>query len=606
MARNSLLDTTKEHIAIYEFALRNPIDGSFDDMTDIFFRQNKLWNALVAIDHADREGYEQLRKDENPEYARLSERIAELGTIIEENLAAKRQLKKSMRTKKVDASSYEQLINSARSERKNADDRIKELRAIIKGAIAQKAKELNVNKEKAIKLAAHQSGLWWRHHEVITDRYRVASTTAKKDKTMLQFHSFTGTGSFCSRLSTSYYQGTTFDNIKNGDAAKIINISAIPDLSIAHLSARGQRHRARHHLTMKIDSNKESGESKTITWPIIFHRDIPADSIIQKVTVHRSRSGNKFEWKAVFDCRDQTPAKPLSEHPSTAQCGIDPGWRLEEDGSLRVATVCHKSNDRFHYSALLLPNDLMNSLDRIKHVTSVLDKEANDAWAALYLLIKDCKGDDPLTVLKQRSIFNAKCSTEKERERNAPDRMMKKMHRYYLNNPEALAADPAQFKILDDWLKKTAKRTQEIKNTRQRTLRRRQHIYRNFAANIVRQYLLIKIENTPLAKLALNKKEPNGDGNVLHKEARNQRQTAALSELFLSIKNAARKSGSHIEWIPPNKTSSICSFCGTDNFEESDNERIWTCKSCDSVHHRDENAARNIYNAVPEGKELTT
>lgn len=605
MARKTSLDNNKEQIAVYKFGLLNPLEELSDDKMEIFFRQNALWNALVAIDHADREGYEQLRKDEDPEYARLSERVAELGTIIEENLAAKRELKKAMRTKKVDTSFYDKLITSARSERKEANARRSELKVRIKELIAPKVESLKLKAKEAIALAKAQSGLWWPHAGAVYDRYFVASPRAKKEGTMLQFHPFQGTGTFCFPLSVAdTYRNKTIGQIANGDIAQMINISPLPNLKIDHLSAKSQKSRARHLLTLTVDRNRETGESKSVTWPIIFHRDIPDDSIIQKVSVHRKRSGNKFFWEAVFECRDQTPVKPLGDHPSTAQCGIDPGWRLEEDGSLRVATVCSKNNDRYYCSALQLPSDLMSALERVKHVSSALDKEANDAWTDLYPLIKDSEGDDPLSLLKQRAVFNARRSTEKERERNAPGRMMKAMHRHYRNNPDALASDPTQFSILDAWINKTAKRTQENQNTRRRALRRRQHIYRNFAADLARQYLLIKIEDTPLAQMALNKKEMNSDGNALHKAARNQRQTAAISELFLCIENAARKSGSIIEWVLPDKTSDTCSVCGTDNFEESQNELIWTCKSCSSVHHRDENAARNIYNAEPEGKVL--
>lgn len=600
MLRKSSLDPSKEQTAVYKFGLLNPLESLDQERMSIFFKQNNLWNKFVEIDHADRQAYEQIRRDQSPEYDQLSTEIELLDQQIKENIAAKKRVRQIERSRKPDLSGLNKIIGEARDRKRNCVEKRKLLKSALKNEIRPKVEALNKKTEAAIKAAEGQSELWWPHRSLIKDRYTTASQRAKKEGTMLNFHGFEGTGSYSFPFSQAKtYRNKSMRHLMDFGIQNVISIKPIPGLKIDHLSARSQQSRARHHLTLTIDRDKTTDEVKTMTWPIIFHRAIPADSIIQKITVSRKRNGDRFSWEAVFQVRDQKPVTPLSEHKSTLMCGIDPGWRLEENGELRVATLCTKVDNLFKFTALSLPVDLMKTIDRVDNTTSLLDREANIAWAHLYPLIKDANGEDRLSELKKRAVLNAKRSTEKEPEKNAPDRMMKAMYRYYRATPEAAAADPECFAILANWLEKTSKRQQENQNARRRCLRRRQHIYRNFAADLAKRFIYIHLESTPLAKLALNKKEPNGDGNALHKPARNQRTIAAISELFLAIENACRKSGSVIKWIDPKNTSDICSVCGTNNQDLVLENLIWTCKSCGTTHHRDENAARNIYNADP-------
>ena len=49
----------------------------------------------------------------------------------------------------------------------------------------------------------------------------------------------------------------------------------------------------------------------------------------------------------------------------------------------------------------------------------------------------------------------------------------------------------------------------------------------------------------------------------------------------------------HIDpWFPSTK---LCSVCGAINDHITLRDRVWTCDACGTIHHRDHNAATNIY-----------
>lgn len=610
MKRVSTLDPNKEQTAIYKFGLLEPLEGMSDETWALFRKQNELWNQLVEIDRQDRAAYEQIRLDANPEYRQLATEKSDLEALINSAKSEKRAARQAARTKRVDVSELDRVMREANDRKKAIMPRIKELRASLKTQMETPVEDLKDKKELAIKEAKQKIGLWWPNENMILDRYRNASGKAKKEGGTLRFRGFDGTGSFCFQANSETYRGKTISKIsgKECEIPQLIRIDPIPNQDLSHLSAKSRQHRARHLLTLTIDRGSKANSIKTMTWPIVFHRNIPDDSMIGKVTVIRTRSGKKFRWDAIFQVRDQVPQTPLGDHQSSAMCGIDPGWRLEEDGSLRVLTLCRKSSTdpktgqtRFAFDALHLPAALIQKMDRVEETQSALSLEANVAWKELYPLIKNTDGDTDVSEIKRRMLNAAQKLSQKQGENNAPARSMESLFRYYMRHPDIAEAKSERecVSILNQWMERTAKRTQQNQNTRRRCRGWREHIYRNFAATIAKKYLYIHLEDTPLSDLALNKKRPSGDGNDLHKAARNQRQRAALYSLFLAIKNACRKSGSTIHRIPPTDTSVICSSCGADNREQVEDDLFWTCGGCGKLHHRDENAAQNIFQAPP-------
>lgn len=59
------------------------------------------------------------------------------------------------------------------------------------------------------------------------------------------------------------------------------------------------------------------------------------------------------------------------------------------------------------------------------------------------------------------------------------------------------------------------------------------------------------------------------------------------------IEYKAKWEGLKVIYVPPHKTSSICSICGSTKVVECAERKLW-CPKCTTSVDRDENAARNI------------
>ena len=71
---------------------------------------------------------------------------------------------------------------------------------------------------------------------------------------------------------------------------------------------------------------------------------------------------------------------------------------------------------------------------------------------------------------------------------------------------------------------------------------------------------------------------------------------ASWSKFFELLSYKAEEAGRKVVKVPRfEPTSKTCSECGAINQELTLADRQWVCKSCDTSHDRDYNAAKNIH-----------
>lgn len=562
-------------IKAFKFGMLDPVSGFDQAALDVLYLRNKLWNALVGLERGHRERYRALLTGSDNELSSIQSRLDEIERERSDLVARKKKVRAKVRSKNVDTSEIDAAIDVLIAERGELRGKAKALRAEVKEKIKPLIANLDRERYETIKQLTKESGLWWCNHETVVAAYDVARMKAMKENAELRFRPFDGTGKFAVRQSG----GFPLSDLTAGKLS-FARLEALPDDDFAHLSERGKRSRARHHLTMTIMTYKdESGKLRRheVTWPIILHRPLP-DGTIKFIHVQRKRVGKDFQWTCSITMEIDEIEKTLIDHPSRTACGIDLGYRLVTDG-LRVATLADTEGKVRH---LVLPQDWLDRMDHVERIQGWLSDQNNLAWEklkALLIALQEC----PESLAE--SIGRLLKAGDK-----TPVRGMRALHWRLRNEPEIM---PEALKVLDEWEVKTRRREQEMHNLRDKLINRRKDTYRNFAHQVANGYALIRIEDMQLKKLAMVKFDDGGD-NPMPQTVRNNRTRAALYELALCIHQAAAKTGAEFEKMPAMNSTLICSNCGHPNTGMDKKDIHFRCVRCDTLHDQDQNAAKNF------------
>lgn len=562
-------------IKAFKFGMLAPVSGFDQAAIDVLFLRNKLWNSLVELERSHRERYRALITGSDDELSEIQARLDQIEEERAELVRRKKQARAMVRSKKVDTSEYDDKIDRLIAERSDLRARAKDIRLRVREKIKPAISDLENERYEAIKHLSHESGLWWCNKETVIAAYDVARVKAMKENAELRFRSFDGTGKFAVRRPG----GFPLSDLTSGKLS-FARLEALPDDDFAHLSERGKRSRARHHLTMTIMTHKDdSGKLRRheVTWPIILHRPLP-DGVVKFIHVQRKRVGKDFYWTCSITMEVDEIQKTLIDHPSRTACGIDLGYRLVRDG-LRVATLADTKGKVRH---LVLPQDWLDRMDHVERIQGWLSEQSNLAWQKLKAL---------LTALPEYpESYEESINRLLKAGDKTPVRGMRAIHWRLRNEPEIM---PEVLGVLDEWEAKMRRREREMHNLRDKLINRRKDMYRSFAYQVANEYALIRIEDMKLNKLAAVKLD-DGEGNQMPQVVRNNRTRAALYELALYIQQAAVKTGAEFEKMQAMYSTLVCSNCGHQNTNMDKEDINYRCERCDTLHDQDENAAKNF------------
>ncbi len=560
-------------IKAYKFGLLNPISGFDQAAMDVLYLRNKLWNQLVELEKNSRAAYRALMLDSSEELSVIQTRIDAIEVERADLVSQKKKLRASVRSKKVDTAGIDAAVERLIAERTNLRAKAKQLREVVKVEIKPKAVELDKVRYAAVLALIKGSGLWWGNSETVIAAYDVARVRAMKESAELRFRSFDGTGKFAYRESG----GIDFDKFMSGKV-NFARLNTLPDSDFAHLSERGRRSKARHHLTMTVLTSVDDAGKKVrheVTWPIVMHRDMPAGAI-KTIHVHRKRVGDQFNWTCSITIDVPEEPKQLIDHPAKAACGIDLGFRLVKDG-LRIATIADSDNRIEH---VVLPLDWIEKMDYVEHLQSTLSETANLTWVRLRKHLSELP-DYPESI-KER-IHNILKAGER-----VPTRGMRSLLGALKAEPELL---PEALQILAAWSDDIYRPAREMHNLRDKLMKRRQDLYRNVSHCLSNKYAMVRVEDMDLRQIARVKKD-DGSDNPLPDTVRDNRKRAALFEFVLSIKQSCVKTGSVFEKMNPAYSSMTCSSCG--HLNQPGMDIHYSCENCGTLHDQDENAAKNF------------
>lgn len=128
----------QEHVVVYRYGLRDPIDWG-DDCDQQLFLMNKLWNSLVEIEQQHRQAYFELMKEDS-QVAEVSEQIELLSQDKKEAVAERNSLRKKYKTRNAPGT------ESLDKRLKEISETLRELSIKAKERRAKARKELSLNR----------------------------------------------------------------------------------------------------------------------------------------------------------------------------------------------------------------------------------------------------------------------------------------------------------------------------------------------------------------------------------------------------------------------------------------------------------------------------
>ena len=233
----------------------------------------------------------------------------------------------------------------------------------------------------SVKLArqvAAREGLWWPNYNTVLARADAAYARAVKKGAELRIREWRGGDrwpgerGFREPLTFTFQVqgGMSADETFSGRMRQFSIDRPDPD-AWTHPS-RGERHRRQRTTARIAIYPTESGGYRLLDVPVLMHRPMPDAARIKSATLQRKRQGALWRWQLSLTC--ELPAATPREPRADRVCGIDFGWRLRPDGSLRTAVISWGDE----HEEIALPHDWMDEFDRAEAWLSELDSEARE------------------------------------------------------------------------------------------------------------------------------------------------------------------------------------------------------------------------------------
>lgn len=535
----------------WKFGCKKPIQG-YDLMIDQMNRAHNLYNDKIALEREKREKIRKAYRKLCPELAELDKKITE----IEERISGLgKEIKQSRieNRKKIGATDEQNKeLKTLKNERQVLQKRHAELRETVKNNEAVTTIQLEY-KEKQNTLN-RDSGVFWSTYQLIAEDVMKASNGFALPK----FKRREPGG----RISIQIQKQNK--NIDQWFYIEPVNDDA---WSAKH---RGDRKRARKtNLWIRVGLD-ENRKVKWVVFPISYHRKIPDEVKVKRVTVKEYRIGTTTRYNAYFDLEFPGKATP-TDVAKDGIIAIDYGWRLGEDDSLRVATYRDHNDET---GELLLPGKILGGFELADGIQSIRDENFNFIKAEIKTWKKSRKSL-PKWLRDELSHIHQWKSQR---------RLVRLIHKWRDNRCKN---DEDIMNSLEEWKSRDRHLLDYQCGTRTSCAIYRREIYRIFAARMRRKYSTVILENGNRTRFntlpTVNKPDDT------RSKVRYNYRVAAIGELFKCL----QESGMEVIKVNPANTSKICSSCQQKNKKLKD-ELYWTCEHCGEEHDRDHNATKNI------------
>jgi ribosomal protein L37AE/L43A len=524
-------------------------------------RQRLMWNKLVGADRKyDHHLNTAMRGD--PDYVLATAELDRAYDQIREVRDARNRERAKTRQR---ATSQDEAIKKAYRYRNEIQKHAWAIAKRWRLGHEQEMDALGEERKAENKRIRQTSGLYWGNYNRVMDAFETARKQCRKLGRRVRYKDdCDDSGILAVQIQkVGGKNGASPEQILNGQFAAIrIN----PVSNAAFALGRTQRTRSvRTEVTLRCDA-----DGSLVRFPIWMHRPLPEGFRAKSAELVWHREGERVVGRLCLTLT--TPAASVAHHhEGTAACGVDLGWRLQDDRGLLVATLLdtHGKMQRF-----ALPPKWMSGMDQVERLSAYIDQHLLEiaAWIHDH---PELRGELTTPIRRWRPGLGARHADAKA------------LH-------DAVRA--LQFEVprpVLDWYKRYRHLLVWRDNLRAKLIRQRREHYRLWAREIAKAYAIIGMEDMDLSVMARTKKRNNGTDNELHANARAQRVRACAHALRIEIKHQAHKSGTVIRYATKH-TTERCGACKKITKQENRSSRVWVCEHCGASWDQDANAAGNL------------
>jgi hypothetical protein len=529
----------------YRYALLRPLDWA-DDCDAELRKASDLWNRLVEIERGHREQVREVAASEVAD-ARAAYKAADAAYLepVRRRKAVSAQARRRVETPDLDAE-----IRHAHDCRAEAAAKLKDATKRAYQDHREALRALEAQRLTAVKHARQTSRLHWGTYNAVIQAYDAGRQRTLREGASLRFRAFDGTG----RITQQIINGMSVAELFEGRKSQV---QLGPDPK-----GKGSKIRS---LTVVIYTRHR--EPRTVTWPIVWHRNLPEDARIQQVSVHKTSRGGRIFWHVVFSLR--IPGTP-ERRESGIRVAINLGWRRTAAG-IRVTTVMREGSDAVGH--VLLPPAVLQRLERCEHDTATRDREINRiiAWLSTF---KPPASTDERVVETINNIVRA------------PRAGPRALYRLVRIMRAAMCLPPP----LVEWYAADRIIWHEREERRAWAFGLRREHYRLAARRWLHDAREIIINEHDMSQTA------EIEGNELPAPARAMRVVAAPSEFRRAVIEYAQKAG--ISVVLRSLKHDICAECGSPLKVADRAALIWQCQN-DHVFDQDVNYCRRLLLSSP-------
>jgi hypothetical protein len=541
-------------------------------LADWMYSAHRYYNGLVELENLKRANLDAIRRAMSPELAEadavVSRLEAERDAAVAEVQAYKGRERaevasEDLRMAVLDARAKLKLAYAARSAA------MKALHATPAWKAAQKAETAaHFARQKA---AYNASAVWWGTKLALAEAAeRAASSTPFGP---VRFRRWDRDG----RLSAQIQNGLSAADVYAGEdtRVRIESIPGHPNVKLVHLRLASDRGRP-VWTTLRVKAHRPLPEGGTVKWVHLVRRQG------WHTRKRRDEPPTAYDdWSVQFVV--SVPDRPVED--KDGKCGIDVGWRLRPDGSLRVACW---ADDRGGRGELTLPPDLLALWTRREEAQAERDRLFNAERDRLADWIDASRESLPEAFLE---------ATTTVRQWRGYNRLHTLLTRWdELTTPDGTGQDadiaPRHNELLE-WRDADVRLEMAFVSCGRRAIRRRLDVYRKFAAEMGGRYGRLAVEKLAVARMARDDRPEEDNPTRARKE---YMRAAAVGLLLQCLRMNGR---CPVAEFAPHGTTSRCHACWSD--QTFDRSRLThTCTACGAEWDQDENAALNLLTMLAE------